>query len=48
MFQKKDFEDFTILELIQKVWEITDSLEKMTNQSISFGSPRVTKCAWSF
>ena len=27
MFRNKDFAEFTILELIQKLWEITDSLK---------------------
>lgn len=39
MFQKKDFAEFTIPELIQKVWEITDALKNNHNSRYFFWLP---------
>lgn len=39
MFQKKDFSEFTIPKLIQKVWEITDALKNNHNSRYFFWLP---------
>ena len=39
MFQKQDFAKFTIPELIQKIWEITDALKNNYRARYLFGLP---------
>ena len=39
MFQKKDFEDFTIAQLLQKVWDITHALEHNDKAKYFFWLP---------